>query len=91
MFGRGRFQNGVVIEVKPAYAFDPSDRAKLDAFLTDIWYASALILSYGICPDFRRPYVKDMNAHAPSHSRLFKEVPSPSSLAASCLMYPCHR
>jgi hypothetical protein len=38
MFGRGRFQNGILIEVKPAYEFDPNDTEKRDAFITDIWF-----------------------------------------------------
>ncbi len=28
MFGRGRFQNGVLIDPKPEFAFDPKDEAK---------------------------------------------------------------
>lgn len=87
MFGRGRFQNGIIIEVKPAYAFDPSDTAKVDAFITDIWYVFAFILGYALCPDFHRPYVKDMNAHAPGHSRLFKEVPTQPILARCIVPY----
>lgn len=32
MFGRGRFQNGVLIDPRPQFAFDPKDTAKLEAF-----------------------------------------------------------
>ena len=32
MFGRARFQNGVLIDPKPQFAFDPKDEAKLEAF-----------------------------------------------------------
>lgn len=37
MFGRGRFQNGVLIEPKPEFAFDPSDPKKLEEFRNMIW------------------------------------------------------
>ncbi|KAI0249337.1 acetyl-CoA synthetase-like protein [Lactifluus subvellereus] len=64
MFGRGRFQNGVLIDPKPQFAFDPKDKAKLEAFRQLIW-----------------PTVERLNAYAPQHSRLFREmivVASPS-------------
>ncbi|KAI0272871.1 acetyl-CoA synthetase-like protein [Russula aff. rugulosa BPL654] len=64
MFGRGRFQNGVLIDPKPQFAFDPKDEAKLENFRTLIG-----------------PTVERLNAYAPQHSRLFKEmitVASPS-------------
>ncbi|KAI0685536.1 acetyl-CoA synthetase-like protein [Cerioporus squamosus] len=37
MFGRGRFQNGVIIQ--PKEPFDPADEAKLEAFRNQIWPA----------------------------------------------------
>lgn len=40
MFGRGRFQNGVLIDSKPQFAFDPKDEAKLENFRTLIWQVS---------------------------------------------------
>ncbi|KAI0633130.1 acetyl-CoA synthetase-like protein [Trametes polyzona] len=55
MFGRGRFQNGVLIE--PKEPFDPSDEAKLEEFRHKIW-----------------PTIEKLNAYAPSHSRVFKEM-----------------
>ncbi|EIN05387.1 acetyl-CoA synthetase-like protein [Punctularia strigosozonata HHB-11173 SS5] len=57
MFGRGRFQNGVIIQPTPEYAFHPEDQVRLVAFRHDIW-----------------PTVERMNAYAPQHSRLFKEM-----------------
>ena len=38
MFGRGRFNAGVLIEPKPAYKFDPADEAKLAEFRNAIWH-----------------------------------------------------
>ncbi|KAJ3532133.1 hypothetical protein NM688_g7469 [Phlebia brevispora] len=37
MFGRGRFNAGVLIEPKEQYKFDPADQAKLVAFRNAIW------------------------------------------------------
>ena len=37
MFGQGKFQNGVLIEPKPGYKFDPQDSAKLQEFRNLIW------------------------------------------------------
>ncbi len=35
MFGRGRFQNGILIQ--PKELFDPSDEAKLEEYRNKIW------------------------------------------------------
>ncbi|KIY53550.1 acetyl-CoA synthetase-like protein [Fistulina hepatica ATCC 64428] len=37
MFGRGRFQNGVLVAVTDDYVFDPNDQQKLRAFRDEIW------------------------------------------------------
>ncbi|KAJ8503287.1 hypothetical protein ONZ45_g10992 [Pleurotus djamor] len=57
MFGRGKFNVGVLIDPKPEHRFDPSDPLKLAEFRNAIW-----------------PTVERMNAYAPQHSRLFKEM-----------------
>lgn len=41
MFGRGRFQNGVIIQ--PKKPFDPAYEAKLEEFRHLIWYALYLV------------------------------------------------
>jgi hypothetical protein len=41
MFGRGRFNPGVVIDPKPEFAFDPKDQEKLAEFRTEIWYVAS--------------------------------------------------
>jgi hypothetical protein len=50
MFGRGRFQNGVLIDPKPQFAFDPEDEAKLENFRKLIWqvFVSMRILGFSI-------------------------------------------
>ncbi|KAI0033029.1 acetyl-CoA synthetase-like protein [Vararia minispora EC-137] len=47
MFGRERFQNGVIIEPVPDFAFDPSDERKLEAFRNAIWcvYARMILVA----------------------------------------------
>lgn len=42
MFGRGKFQNGVIIE--PTQPFDPTDSEKLAKFRNDVWYVMLLTL-----------------------------------------------
>lgn len=37
MFGRGHFQNGVIILPKPEYSFDPTNQELLIAFRNAIW------------------------------------------------------
>ncbi|TCD63228.1 putative NRPS-like protein biosynthetic cluster [Steccherinum ochraceum] len=64
MFGRGKFNAGVLVDPRSEYVFDPADEAKLVQFRNDIW-----------------PTIEKMNAYAPQHSRVFKEmilVASPS-------------
>jgi hypothetical protein len=46
MFGRGRFQNGVLIDPKPQFAFDPEDEAKLENFRSLIWQVSVSLFVF---------------------------------------------
>ncbi|KIY43242.1 NAD(P)-binding protein [Fistulina hepatica ATCC 64428] len=57
MFGRGHFQNGILVAPEDECKFDRQDKEKLNAFGDAIW-----------------PTVEQMNAYAPRHSRLSKEV-----------------
>ncbi|KAK0483762.1 hypothetical protein IW261DRAFT_1332931 [Armillaria novae-zelandiae] len=57
MFGRGKFQAGVLVEPRREFSFDPADTDLLSQFRNQIW-----------------PTVERMNAFAPQHSRLFKEM-----------------
>ena len=43
MFGRGRFQNGILIQ--PKEGFDPCDEVKLEEYRNKIWYVIFLNLS----------------------------------------------
>lgn len=77
MFGRGKFQNGVIIE--PTQPFDPTDSEKLAKFRNDVWYVVIFVLFLSQVCDAKacllyRPFVEQANAFAPTHSRIFKEV-----------------
>ena len=37
MFGRGRFNPGVIIDPKPEFVFDPEDQEKLAEFRNKVW------------------------------------------------------
>ena len=74
MFGNSRFQNGVLVDTKQEYEFDPRDEEKLAEFRNKIWCADRFrrcSILYSSCV---RPSVEKLNAFAPAHSRLFKEV-----------------
>jgi len=47
MFGRGRFNPGVIVDPKPEFAFDPEDQEKLAEFRNKIW-----------CVDYNFPVIK---------------------------------
>ena len=49
MFGRGRFNPGVIIEPKPEFAFDPEDEEKLAEFRNMIWCVDHGILIMNQC------------------------------------------
>lgn len=66
IFGRGKFNCGVIIDPSPEEAFDPVDLDKLIDFRNKIW-----------------PSVEKLNAYAPQHSRVFKEVGCMSPLCIS--------
>lgn len=44
MFGRGRFQSGVLVEPKPEYVFDPQNAQQLEKFKDAIWYVYLMVL-----------------------------------------------
>lgn len=74
MFGRGRFNAGVIVDPKPEYAFDPSDENALAEFRKAIWYISSSSLQRLINLICFRNTVEELNNYAPQHSRIFKEV-----------------
>ena len=39
IFGRGKFQPGVLIDPRNEYKFDPIDEQKLEAFRNLVWYS----------------------------------------------------
>ena len=71
MFGRGRLQNGVLVQ--PKQPFDPEDEDKLAEFRNKIWYVPSYAACCGVLMSYR-PTMEKVNHYAPAHSRIFKEV-----------------
>ena len=42
MFGRGKFQNGVLIEPTEDFQIDPTDVKQLEAYRNKIWYVNSV-------------------------------------------------
>ncbi|KAI6042367.1 male sterility protein-domain-containing protein, partial [Pisolithus marmoratus] len=61
MFGRGRFQTGVLVEPRPEYAIDVEDHKQAVEFRNLIWHVAI-------------SSVKSSNKDAPKFSRIFKEM-----------------
>lgn len=57
IFGRGRFNAGVIIDLKPEFKFNPENLSDLAQWRNTVW-----------------PSIEKVNAYAPQHSRLFKEM-----------------
>ncbi|KAF7798293.1 hypothetical protein EIP86_009512 [Pleurotus ostreatoroseus] len=57
IFGRGKPQNGILIDPKDEFQIDDNDTEARDAFKDMIW-----------------PAIERMNAFAPQHSRIFKNM-----------------
>ena len=73
IFGRGRFNAGVLIEPKEQFKFDPIDQAKLAEFRNKIWYVPSYAACCGVLTSYR-PTMEKVNHYAPAHSRIFTEV-----------------
>lgn len=75
MFGRGKFQPGVLIIPNAGYEIDPDDVQALKDFRASIWYGTRLTWSLNLTSDsVLRDTVELANENAPQHSRIFKEV-----------------
>ena len=75
MFGRGRVQNGILVQ--PTEEFNPRDEIRLEAFRSEIWYVEPLVSPGPLAHNslyVPRASVEKMNAYAPAHSRIFKEM-----------------
>lgn len=74
----------MIVAPKPNFAFDPeSDEKMVERFRNDIWYVALFcsLFARSRCERMRarltvsdRPTVEKLNAFAPTHSRVFKEV-----------------
>ncbi|TFK94521.1 acetyl-CoA synthetase-like protein [Polyporus arcularius HHB13444] len=64
MFGRGKFQNGVLIEPTEDYVFDPKDTAKLEAYRNKIWPTIERVNEYA--PQHSRIFKEMITVTSPS-------------------------
>ena len=44
MFGRGRFNAGVIVDPRQDFVFDPADQGKLIDFRNKIWYVETIVI-----------------------------------------------
>ena len=75
MFGRGRQQVGLLVELHPDHAIPKGDEAALVELRNEIWSVctyhtrkTVLILGHN------RPIVEETNVEAPTFARIFKEM-----------------
>lgn len=45
MFGQGRFQNGLLVQPMPEFAFNPVNETPLERFRNLVWYVHELVYS----------------------------------------------
>ncbi|RXW20332.1 hypothetical protein EST38_g5522 [Candolleomyces aberdarensis] len=71
VFGRGRFQAGVLVE--PSSLGGDGNFAR-EAFIDEIWQVISLLPFHSPFPQPSWPQIEEANRIAPSHSRIFKEM-----------------
>ena len=72
MFGRGRFQNGVLLH--PPNPVNPDNESELIAYRNLVWYVFFSLSSNHGTQSPRRNTIEKANEHAPAHSKIFKEM-----------------
>ncbi|KAI0717761.1 acetyl-CoA synthetase-like protein [Cerioporus squamosus] len=75
MFGRGKFQNGVLVQPTEDYAFDPSDVKKLEAYRNKIWPTIERVNEYA--PQHSRIFKEMILVTSPSKPFVFTEKRQP--------------
>jgi hypothetical protein len=92
MFGRGRFNAGVIVAPTQGAAFDPTDLRKLAEFRNLIWYIDFHAVRFSLTRSLTRTSVQEANDFAPTHSRIFKEVGLVCfSIGSGLIGLTCHR
>ena len=46
MFGRGKFQNGLLVEPSEDFVFDPADLKKVEEYRNKIWWAQICVRAH---------------------------------------------
>ncbi len=77
MFGRSKFQPGILILPAPEEAFDPSDTARLVEYRSRIWLVIVFVLLGTAKFEVDRDTIMKVNEQAPQQSRIYKEVGLP--------------
>ncbi|RPD77022.1 acetyl-CoA synthetase-like protein [Lentinus tigrinus ALCF2SS1-7] len=75
MFGRGKFQNGVLIEPTEDYVFDPKDVKKLESYRNKIWPTIERVNDYA--PQHSRIFKEMIIVTSPSKPFEFTEKRQP--------------
>jgi hypothetical protein len=73
MFGSGRFNPEIIIDLALQHTFDLMD-TEYSEFRHKIWLTASFTSKSQSNKDDKRPTVEKMNDFAPQYSRVFKEV-----------------
>ncbi|KAK0218357.1 NRPS-like enzyme [Armillaria nabsnona] len=74
MFGRSKFQPGILILPAPEEAFDPSDTTRLLEYRTKIWLVIVFVPLGTAEFEVTRDTIMKVNEQAPQLSRIYKEM-----------------
>ncbi|KAK0193507.1 NRPS-like enzyme [Armillaria mellea] len=74
MFGRSKFQPGVLILPSPEEAFDPSDTTSLVEYRSKIWLVVVFLSLTTAELEVDRDTIMKVNGQAPQQSRIYKEM-----------------
>lgn len=75
MFGRGKNEPGILIELHPEHAIDIADEKAVIQFRNLIWCGNLFIYLFrSDSMTQRRPTVEEANRTAPAFGRIFKEM-----------------
>ncbi len=77
MFGRSKFQPGILILPAPEEAFGPSDTARFVEYRSRIWLVIVFVLLGTAKFEVDRDTIMKVNEQAPQQSRIYKEVGLP--------------
>lgn len=74
MFGRGKMQPGILVELHGFCAVHPEDESESIELRNKIWYVTPCTSCMFRGIDLRRPTVAEANTNAPTFAKIFKEM-----------------